>query len=83
MRGVLSGLIAAFALVAAAHFGRFGRKTGDAFYKLFAAAFVLFGVNSIALGVTAREASHRATLYIIRLVAFVIILIAIWQKSRK
>lgn len=83
MRGVLSGLVAGFALVAALHFRLSAKKTGDVFFDLFAAAFVLFAVNSVAVGVVRGDDAGVAVLYLIRLLAFVIILVAVWHKNRR
>ena len=82
MRGVLSGLVAGFALVAALRFLRFGKRTGDTFFHLFALAFVLFAANNLVAGATDADDSAAAA-YVIRLVAFVIILAAIWKKNRQ
>lgn len=82
MRGVLSGLVAGFALVAALRFRRFGKRTGDMFFNLFALAFVLFAANNLIVGATDADDSGAAA-YALRLVAFVIILAAIWRKNRQ
>lgn len=83
MRAVLSGLIAALSLVAALHFRRFGKETGDRFFDLFAGAFALFAVNNFAVGVLDPDGSGGAGLYVIRLLAFLVIIVAIWQKNRE
>lgn len=72
----------AFALVAALSFWRFGRRTADTFFTLFALAFALMAVNSAALGLTDPSAEQRIGLYLVRLASFSIILVAIWQKNR-
>ena len=83
MRQLASGAIAALALVAAFHFWRFGRRTGDRFFNLFSAAFALMSLNHVALGLTDPNAEGRAALYVVRLVAFAVILFAIWDKNRR
>ena len=83
MRQLLSGAVAAFALVAAFSFRRFALRSRDRFFNLFAAAFLLMAANNVALGLTDRDAEGRAALYVVRLVAFGIIVFAIWDKNRR
>ena len=82
MRALLSGMIAAFAFVAALHFRRFARSTGDRFFRLFAWAFALLAVNGIALGLVDPHEEGTLALYGIRLAAFVAIIVAIVLKNR-
>lgn len=83
MRELLSGALAAFALVISLHFLRFGRRTRDRFFDLFAAAFLVLAVNSVALGLTDPEDEVRLALYGVRVVSFAIIAVAIVQKNRR
>jgi hypothetical protein len=82
VRALLSGLLAAFSFVAALGFRRFGKRSGDRFFDLFAAAFVLLALNSVVLGLNDPDAEAALPLYGIRLVAFGLILGAIWDKNR-
>ena len=67
-------------------FLRFWRKTRDRLFMIFAVAFWLMGINWLALSFTdpraAEDAEFRAALYLIRLLAFVLILYAILEKNR-
>lgn len=82
MRELLSGVIACGAFVAALHFFKSWRRSGDPLLGLFAAAFVVFAVNGVALGLTDPDAEVRVFLYTVRLVGFLLILIAIIGKNR-
>jgi hypothetical protein len=70
--------------VAAVFFARFWATSRDRFFGFFAAAFVLLAVNWIGviqLGSTASESRHL--IYVLRLVAFVLIALAIFDKNRR
>ncbi|MGQ0743778.1 MAG: DUF5985 family protein [Acidimicrobiales bacterium] len=83
MRTLLSGLLAGLFLVSALAFRKFARRTGDRFFALFSAAFLILAVNSVALGLTDPNAEKRVGLYAVRLLAFTIILIGIYDKNRR
>jgi hypothetical protein len=82
VRELLSGIIACGALVAALHFFRSWRRSGDRLLGLFAAAFAVFAGNAVALGLTEPDAEVRVYLYAVRLIGFVLILVAIIDKNR-
>ena len=82
MRAVLSGALAAGFLVAALHFARFWTQSRDRLFLYFAAAFVLLGMNSFALGLSTPQVDLRVVVYGLRLGAFVLILYAIYDKNR-
>ena len=75
------GAIAMACVVAASFFLRFWRKTRDRLFGLFAVAFFVLGLNWVALAFT-RGDEVRVMLYAVRLVAFVVILVAIVDKNR-
>ena len=83
MRQLLSGVLAALSLVAALGFRRLAKKAADRFFDWFAAAFLLLGVNGVALGLAKPGAEGSLPLYGLRLVAFTVILVAIWDKNRR
>ena len=62
-------------------FLRFWRKTHDRLFAHFAAAFWLLGLNWLLLSFIQQDEA-RTILYLIRLLAFVLILFAIWDKNR-
>jgi hypothetical protein len=82
MYAVLSGLIAALALVAATSFLRSSLRTRDRFFALFSAAFAIFGLTQLALGISNTPELNRPFAYLPRLAVFVLILIAIADKNR-
>jgi hypothetical protein len=82
MREVLAGALAAGLLVVALHFARFWTASRDRLFLFFAAAFCLLGINAMALGVSDPQGDFRLVVYGIRLIAFVVILYAIYDKNR-
>ena len=77
----MNGAVAMGCVVAGLFFLRFWRKSHDRLFILFAIAFWLLGINRVAL--TFVEADETRTyLYMVRLLAFLIILLAIIDKNR-
>lgn len=83
MDDFLSGLIVALALVATLVFLRFWRQSRDRLFGFFAGAFILYGLNHLVLTFNPRDSEIRPYLYLIRLAAFVLIIIGIVDKNRK
>jgi hypothetical protein len=75
------GAIVMACFVAGIFFLRFWRKTHDRLFAMFAAAFWLLGVNWLALGFVVQD-EVRTVLYVVRLLAFILILVAIIDKNR-
>ncbi len=75
------GLLVMACAIAGLFFLRFWRKTRDRLFAIFAAAFWLLGFNWLALAFTQQD-EVRTILYCVRLLAFVLILIAILDKNR-
>ena len=67
--------------VAGLFFLRFYRRTRDRLFAAFAIAFWMLGANWLALAFT-RQDEVRTVLYVVRLLAFVLILLAILDKNR-
>lgn len=82
MRQVLLGATAMGSVVAALFFLRFFRQTRDTLFAWFGAAFALLGVQAFALGLSQPDAEINTLLYLVRLLAFVLIIVAIVQKNR-
>jgi hypothetical protein len=81
MSEFLSGAVFALCCVAGMFFLRFWRKTRDRFFAFFAAAFGLMALHRVVmLGLSDNE--YLAEAYLIRLLAFVLILVAIVDKNR-
>ena len=82
MRELLSGALAAGFFIAALHFARFWRHSRDRLFLLFAGAFSLLAMNATALGLSTPQGDVRVVVYGLRLAAFVLILLAIYDKNR-
>jgi hypothetical protein len=77
----LLGAIVVACGVAGLFFLRFWRRTRDRLFLIFAVAFWTLGGNWLALAfINADEV--RTWLYAVRLAAFVLILLGIWDKNR-
>lgn len=76
------GAIAMASFVAGLFFLRFWRDTGDRLFAIFAAAFWVLGVTRIALVVMDTENENRTFVYWVRLLAFILIIVAVIDKNR-
>ena len=76
------GAIVMACFIAGLFFIRFWRKTRDRLFAIFATAFWVLGLNWLFLAFTKPEDEVRTILYIVRLLAFVLILAGIWDKNR-
>lgn len=76
------GLLAAGYLVAALFFLRFWRGSGDRLFAMFAAAFLLLTIQRVLLALQVSLLEDEVWSYVIRLVAFLLILFAIVEKNR-
>lgn len=77
----LVGAVAMGHWVAGLFFLRFWTKTHDRLFAMFAAAFWLLGVNRVVMLITRDYEEHHYA-YWVRLVAYLVILIAIVDKNR-
>jgi hypothetical protein len=77
-----SGAVMLGSFVAAAFFWRYWCKTSDRFFLLFFAAWVLLGIERLGLAILNAPEEPRAGMYIVRLAAFILIIIAIVDKNR-
>jgi hypothetical protein len=79
----VSGLITMGFVVAGLFFLRFWIRTRRLLFAAFAAAFWLLATNQALLALSGLPAEERSWLYLLRLAAFVIIIIAIALKNRR
>ena len=79
---VISAAMATLYAVAGLFFLRFRTRTGDRLFSFFAAAFLLLSAQRFALVVAHEWGESTTWLYGMRLLAFVLILIAIVDKNR-
>jgi hypothetical protein len=82
MKAFLWGASAVAAGTAALFFLRFWRETRDRFFALFAAAFGALAVNWTGLMIIKPPDEARTYLYLVRLLAFCLIIAAIVDKNR-
>lgn len=78
----LSGVVASGFFICGLFFLRFWRRTRDELFIAFALAFALLGLGQSILALANIPTEERGSLYLFRLVAFVIILFAIFRKNR-
>lgn len=83
MDDFLSGLIVGLAVVVALIFLRFWRQSSDRLFGFFATAFFLYGINHLVLTFNPRDSEIRPYLYLVRLAAFLVIIVGILDKNRK
>ncbi len=82
INNLLVGGIATASIVAAFFFLRFWRTTRDRFFLFFALSFGIEGVNRIVLWLSVGNQEDAPGYYLIRLVAYGLILAAIIDKNR-
>jgi hypothetical protein len=82
MNEFLLGTLAAFSAAIALFFLRFMRETGDRLYGFFSAAFAVLTVDWIARTVLTPRHESQHYMFLIRLVAFLLILAGIAAKNR-
>jgi hypothetical protein len=78
----LSGAVAFGFFVCALFFLRFWRRTRDQLFLAFALAFALLGTGQTVLALANIPTEERGSIYLIRLAAFALILLAILWKNR-
>jgi len=79
----LSGAVTAGFVIAGLFFLRFWKRTRDGLFMAFAIAFWLLGLNQALLALTDIPVEERSPLYLLRLVAFGLIIVSIWMKNRR
>jgi uncharacterized membrane protein HdeD (DUF308 family) len=83
MEEFLMGAISMASAVAALFFLRFWRETRDRLFAIFAAAFFLLGCTRLGLAFSIEQTEGHTHWYWLRLLAFLLILIAIADKNRR
>lgn len=82
IEGFLLGVIVTASLTAAGFFWRFYRQTRDRLFLAFSLAFCIEGINRIAFLWVDEPSEGSPAIYMVRLVAFLLILGAIIAKNR-
>jgi hypothetical protein len=79
---MMIGAIALASILVGLFFLRFWRSTRDRFFLYFALSFFIEGLNRLLSGITNMLYEDAPDYYLIRLVAYGLILMAIWEKNR-
>ena len=79
----LSGAITAGFVVAGLYFLRSWKRTRESLFLAFALAFWLLGLAQALLTFADIPVEERSWLYLLRLAAFSLILVSIWNKNRR
>lgn len=82
MNAVISGAILLGFWAIGVFFSRFWRASGDRFFGFFAIAFWLLAVERLVLIFLDPAHEMRPYVYAIRLIAFLVIIYAIFDKNR-
>jgi len=77
----LAGAVTMGFMVASAFFVRFWRKTADRLFLAFGAAFGLLALNQILAAVLEAGDERTPFVYVLRVLAFILILLAIVDKN--
>ena len=79
----IQGAVAMGCIVAGIFFLRFWRQSQDRLFVHFAFAFWLLAIANTLLGLVAFATDQRIYVFVMRLLAFCIILYAIFEKNRR
>ncbi len=77
----LVGVIATASVTAGLFFLKFWKETRDSFFLSFAASFIIEGFNRVSILFLPRPNEGSASVYLIRLIAYLLILVAIIKKN--
>jgi uncharacterized membrane protein len=78
----LSGAVALGFFVCGLFFLRFWHRTRDQLFLAFALAFALMGLGQTILALANIPTEERGSIYLLRLAAFALIIVAIVRKNR-
>ena len=79
----LSGAVTLGFVLCGLHFLGFWKRTRDSLFLAFAFAFWLLGLNQALLALGDIPVEERSWVYLLRLAAFVLIIVAVVAKNRK
>ena len=77
----LSGVVTCGYLVAAGLFFALWRRRGDALYRAFTIAFVLFALNQVLVAALITPSEPSSFIYALRVLGFVVILGALLERK--
>jgi hypothetical protein len=81
MKQFLWGLLAMASAVASLLFLRYGKVARERLFLYFSAAFLAMTLNWLGLAIIEPDNEHRHVAYLLRLLAFVLILVGIIDKN--
>lgn len=79
----LSGAVALGFGVCALFFLKFWRRTREELFLAFSLAFLLLGLGQTILALANLATEERGSVYLLRLLAFLLILVAIYRKNSR
>jgi hypothetical protein len=79
----LSGAVTLGFVLCGLHFLSFWKRTRDRLFLAFAFAFWLLGLNQALLALADIPAEERSWVFLLRLAAFVLIIVAVVGKNRR
>lgn len=79
----LAGAVAMGFAIAALMFLKFWRRTREGLFLAFAGSFLLLSLNHAMLSLSRVPLEERSSLYLVRLLAFLLIIGALWHQNRK
>jgi hypothetical protein len=79
----LSGAVALGFGVCSLFFLRFWKRTREELFLAFSLAFLLLGIGQTVLALASIPTEERSSLYLLRLAAFLLILVAIYRKNSR
>jgi hypothetical protein len=77
----LAGVVTMGFLAGGMFFLRFWSRTRDGLFLIFAAAFALMALNQALVAFTGVPREEQSWVYLLRLSAFILIIVAIWRKN--
>lgn len=83
LNGVVSGAMLMAYAVASLFFLRFWSASRDRLFGMFSLAFAVLAVQRFAITVTRETMEDQTIFYLLRLAAYVIIIVAIVDKNRR
>ena len=82
LKVLLNGAVMMGYWTVALFFLRYWRSSRDRLFGFFALAFTVMGANSAAIALLRVDDERNYYLYVARLLSFLVILYAIWDKNR-
>jgi hypothetical protein len=83
LNGVVAGALLMGYSIAALFFLRFWSESRDRLFAMFSLAFLLLAIQRFAITMTRETMENQTIFYLLRLAAFVVIIVAIIDKNRR